>query len=95
MVGWALFGKDEVAISGETRSYKSSGDVERHFCPACGTGLFYYSDTMFPGMVDIQSATLDDPDALAPAMRIQMADAPAWANEIAGMPSYERYPPPD
>lgn len=92
MVGWALFPQDKVTITGTPVSYSSSGDVDRQFCGTCGTGLFFYSPGMFPGMVDIQSATFDDPDALVPSVCIQMADAPKWIADVPDMPKFERYP---
>ncbi len=74
MVGWALFARDSVTITGTPTSYTSSGDVARQFCGTCGTGLFYLSETIFPGKIDIQTGSFDDPDALAPQACIQMAN---------------------
>jgi hypothetical protein len=34
---------------------------QRHFCPDCGTGLFYTNSEILPGIIDTQSATYDDP----------------------------------
>ena len=92
MVGWALFPRDKVTITGEPRSYNSSGDVERQFCGTCGTGLFFVSESVFPGKIDIQTATFDDPDALAPQACIQMAEAPVWLATMPELPRFERYP---
>lgn len=91
-VGWALFDQDKVTITGSPVSYRSSPGTVRQFCGTCGTGLFFYSDTVFPGQVDIQSATLDDPDELAPGVLIQTADAPAWLDAVQGLPKFPRYP---
>lgn len=92
MVGWALFAKDAVAIEGIPTSYNSSGDVERQFCGLCGTGLFYLSETIFPGKIDIQTGSFDDADALPPQACIQMADAPDWVHGLGALPKFERYP---
>lgn len=92
MVGWALFKRDQVTITGTPVDYNSSGDNHRQFCGTCGTGLFFYSDSVFPEQVDIQAATLDDPDALPPTACIQMADAPKWMTTVADLPKFERYP---
>lgn len=92
MVGWALFAQEEVTITGTPVDYNSSGDAHRQFCGTCGTGLFYYSESVFPGMVDIQGATFDDPDALTPQACIQMADAPTWFTKMPDLPRFDRYP---
>lgn len=92
MVLWTLFGRDAVRIEGAVTSYESSPGTIRQFCTICGTGLFYLSEAVFPGKVDIQGATFDDADAFAPAAHIQVADAPRWRAEAAGLPAFERYP---
>jgi hypothetical protein len=92
LVGWALFRREQVAVSGTTRAYNSSGDIERHFCQECGSGLFYLSESIFPGKIDVQTATLDDPEALPPQIWVQMADAPGWVGHITDLPRFERYP---
>ena len=92
MVGWALFPQAAVTITGTPRAYNSSRDNRREFCGTCGTGLFFYSESVFPGMVDIQAATFDDPDTLAPSVCIQMADAPKWMAGVGDLPKFDRYP---
>ncbi len=92
MVGWALFADENVTITGEPKSYNSSGDAYRLFCGNCGTGLFYRSESIFPGKTDIQSGTFDDPGALAPQACIQLADAPAWVATIDALPKFDRFP---
>ncbi|PIC01472.1 GFA family protein [Caulobacter sp. X] len=92
MVGWASVGEDTLTITGQTARYNSSGDVERVFCPRCGTGLFYRSASLFPGEVDVSTGTLDDPDALPPTEVIQVADAPAWWTAIGSLPRHARFP---
>ena len=92
MIGWALFDRTQVTITGETTRYNSSGDAIRQFCPTCGTGLFYSSESVFPGKIDVQTATFDDPDAVPPQALIQVADAPAWFKEVMTLPQFARYP---
>lgn len=93
VVQWTLFPKDAVAIEGSPVSYESSPGTTRQFCGACGTGLFYLNETIFPGQIDIQGASFDDPDAYPPGIHIQTADAPGWREALNGMPAFERYPP--
>ncbi|MPT46919.1 MAG: GFA family protein [Sphingobium sp.] len=92
VVGWMLFEQDQVEISGSPVSYKSSDHGERQFCGQCGSSLFYLSETVFPGQVDITIASLDDPAAFPPEARIQLADAPEWARHMDELPGFERYP---
>ncbi len=92
MVGWASVAEDTLTINGQTAVYKSSGDVERVFCPRCGTGLFYRNASLFPGEVDVSTGTLDDPNALVPTEVIQVAEAPAWWETIGSLPRHARFP---
>ncbi|MBN9318822.1 MAG: aldehyde-activating protein [Caulobacterales bacterium 68-7] len=92
MVGWTMFPVEQVKIEGATRVYASSEHGRRHFCEACGTGLFYANDAAFPGMIDVQSATLDDPDAIPPTARVQIADRVSWMATAHDLPEFERYP---
>ncbi len=89
---WTLFGRDAVAIEGSPTDYESSPGTIRQFCGTCGTGLFYFNEQIFPGKVDIQGATFDDPDAFSPQAHIQTADAPAWRETAADLPRFLRYP---
>ena len=91
-VGFALFPNDRVTITGAPTAYESSPGVIRQFCGTCGTGLFYRNEAVFPGQVDIHTAALDDPDALPPSIRIQVAEAPAWFAGFAALPAFSRYP---
>ena len=92
MVGWALFPRDKVQISGEPKCYPSSDNVTRHFCGTCGTGLFYENAVTFPGMIDIQTATLDDQTAFPPAVHVQWAESAPWMGSAHTLPKFDRYP---
>lgn len=94
MVGWTMYARDAVTvIKGEPKIYESSEYGRRHFCPDCGTGLFYINEQMLPGIIDIQSATYDDPDAVPPIAHIQVAERISWVERAHELPSFERYPP--
>jgi hypothetical protein len=92
VVGWAVFRKEQVQSTGEVATYASSADGRRQFCPRCGTGLFYLNDVMFDGLVDVQIATLDDPDALPPTEQIQLAERIGWMRTAHDLPGFERWP---
>lgn len=94
MVAWAMFTHDAVKIEkGAVKVYHSSENGRRHFCAECGTGLFYTNDVILPGITDVQSATLDDPNALAPRAQIQVADRIGWMAHAHELPTFDRYPP--
>lgn len=91
-VAWALFPRDAVKVSGEPRERVSSPGVQRQFCSECGTSLFYLNEGMFPGMIDIQTATLDDPDSFPLQLHVQTAERIGWMATAHELPQFERYP---
>lgn len=93
MVGWTGVKAERFRVTkGEPATYRSSALAERTFCARCGTGLWYVNETVLPGLVDVQTCTLDDPEALVPAVQIQTAERLAWVPELAALPGFERYP---
>lgn len=92
MVAWALVPQDGLNVTGETKVYASSEHGRRHFCPGCGTSLFYTNEAIFPGAIDVQTCTLDDPDAIAPMAQIQVADRIGWMERAHELPEFARYP---
>ena len=93
MVAWAAFAENELIITqGETTNFNSSGATIRSFCSTCGTGLFYRNAEFLPGIVDIQSATLDHPSALPPTAHIQTAERIDWMAHAHELPQFERFP---
>ncbi len=94
MVGWTMYPASALAIThGKPRIYASSKDGRRHFCGDCGTGLFYFNEVMLPGIVDVQSATYDDPDAVPAQAHIQVAERIGWMKTAHELPMFERFPP--
>ena len=74
---------DDVRASGDgdqgaPKTYESSANGRRQFCGACGTGLFYTNEEILPGIIDVQSATYDDPDAVPARAHIQVAERIGW-----------------
>lgn len=95
MVDWSIYRKEAVkVIAGEVRIYASSENGRGHFCANCGAGLFYTNYKILPGIIDIQSATYDDPDAVPPRAHIQVAERIAWMINVHLLPTFDRYPPP-
>ncbi len=93
MVAWAAFAEEQFKlVEGEPVTFNSSGAAMRSFCPKCGSGLYYRNAEFLPGIVDIQSATLDDPEALPPGAHIQTAERIGWMETAHSLPAFERFP---
>jgi hypothetical protein len=93
VVAWAMCNESQLVLTkGQPKTINSSRAAMRSFCQDCGTGLFYRNAESLPGIVDIQSSTLDDPDALAPAVQIQVAERLQWMKHIHELPEVERFP---
>jgi hypothetical protein len=94
MVGWTMYPRERVTVTkGSPKVYASSQDGRRYFCADCGTGIFFSNDVVLPGLLDIQSATYDDPDAVPAQAHIQVADRIGWMQRAHELPEFERYPP--
>lgn len=94
MVGWTMYQQSAVKIiKGAPKVYVSSENGRRHFCPDCGTGLFYVNEKNLPGIIDIQSATYDDPSAIPAQVHIQIAERIGWMEKAHELPAFDRFPP--
>ena len=95
MVAWYCVKEEQFSLeAGEPAQFEGTPGAERQFCPRCGTGLFYRNAQNLPGLVDVQSATFDDADAVAPTAQVQCAERLAWMTQLSEMPEFERYPGP-
>ena len=93
MVAWAMFPEAALTLTqGTPKTINSSGTAMRSFCADCGSGLFYRNEKNLPGIVDVQSGTLDDPNALPPAVQVQTAERLGWMKQFHDLPEFERYP---
>ena len=90
--GWIAWREEQVTVTGEPATYRSSQTGTRQFCAACGTGLFYRNAQFLPGIVDIQSGTLDDPAAQPPVAQIMVKERLPWTQEMAALPAFQSYP---
>lgn len=90
---WLAVPKDSFRVTqGTATRWDGTGGAERYFCGRCGTGLYYLNEGVLPGICDIQSATLDDAEAHAPALQIQCAERLPWMAQLQAMPGVERFP---
>lgn len=94
LMAWVMYAEDAMTLTkGTPKVYKSSDNGRRHFCGDCGTGLFYLNGVELPGRIDIQTASLDAPEDMAPVMHIQTAERIAWTTKLGDLPEFERFPP--
>ena len=77
----ATFKRDQVEISGESRSYTRIGDEGRwgrfHFCPACGVTVFYEIEAR-PAMITVPAGGFADPDFPAPDVSVYGERRERW-----------------
>jgi hypothetical protein len=93
MVAWAAFAEGEFTLlQGDLTTFNSSGSAMRSFCGTCGTGIAYRNAEFLPGIVDIQTLTLDDPNALPAGSHIQVAERIGWMAEAHSLPEFQRFP---
>jgi hypothetical protein len=94
VVAWSMFPENAIEVTqGNPKAYESSKGVTREFCANCGTGLFYKNPEMLPGIIDVQSATFDEPNNMPAKCHVQTAEQLTWFEGINSLPKFERYPP--
>lgn len=80
-----------LTVTGEVKTYvdhgDSGGEVNRQFCPNCGSPLFSRIPAM-EGMVFVKAGTLDDTSSFAPAVQIYLKSKQAWV-DLPGIPGFE------
>ena len=93
VMAWLAVPKDRFTVTrGTATRWDGDGGAERYFCGRCGTGLYYFNEGVLPGICDIQSSTLDDAAAYAPAIQIQCAEWLGWMAGLGNLPEVERFP---
>lgn len=92
LVAWAMHAESAITVTtGTPKIYASSEHGRRHFCSDCGTGLFYTNAVILPGIMDVQSATYDEPERVAPEALVQVAERIPWMKTAHELPAFERY----
>ena len=77
----AFFTRSQVEIRGETTAYRrqadSGFDVTQHFCPGCGSTV-YWEASRKPGMIAVAVGAFADPDFPAPAKQVYVQHRHPW-----------------
>jgi len=90
VVAWVSFTAAGFGFTrGTPARHRSSAEVERSFCAACGTPLTYRHDTL-PDEVDVTTASLDDPSAFPPGDQTWTSERLPWLTIGADLPSFPR-----
>lgn len=93
-LAWVIFPEDQVEITeGMLAIYQSSPGVERGFCARCGTSLSYARANR-PGLFDVTTASLDDPEAFPPDKEIWTEERPSWEAASPNLPQFDQFSTP-
>ena len=93
-LAWAIFPERSVTITGgELAEHQSSPGVYRGFCARCGTSLTYRRDNR-PGLFDVTTASLDDPEAFPPAKEIWVEEKLSWMPTDPTRPRFAQFSTP-
>ena len=88
VVAWLTVPIDAFTVTmGPPLAYHSSAKAVRHFCGDCGTPLTWRA-TDNPRLVDVSSASLDNPAAARPAFHLWTESRIAWFETADSFPRY-------
>jgi hypothetical protein len=88
LVAWCTFARDGFRVTrGTLTEYRSSPQVRRGFCAACGGALTYRHEARAEE-IDVTLASLDEPAALAPRMHVWVGDKLPWLAITDGLPEF-------
>ncbi|PAY03602.1 aldehyde-activating protein [Bradyrhizobium sp. UFLA03-84] len=81
----AFFGRADVEPQGEARQYTRPGDsgssVLFHFCPNCGSSV-YWEPARMPHLIAIAVGAFADPDFPAPSVAVYKQRRHGWVADI-------------
>lgn len=90
-VAWTTFRADGFRLlRGVLAEHRSSREVLRGFCGACGTAITYRNDAR-PEEIDVTLATIDDSSSLAPEYHIWVAHKLPWVTLGDQLPQYPEW----
>jgi hypothetical protein len=93
-LAWVIFDEDKVEIvRGALAIHASSPGVERGFCARCGSSLSYTRANR-PGLFDLATGSLDDPEAFPPDKEIWLEEKLSWEAANPALPHHARFSTP-
>ncbi|MGJ3648817.1 GFA family protein [Sphingomonas sp. GlSt437] len=91
----AFFARDDVVTAGGNAVFErpsaSGHPVAFHFCPACGTSLWWEARRL-PELIGIAVGAFADPDFPMPEQAVWAVDRHEWLALPPDMPLHERNP---
>lgn len=92
---FAVFAADAVSLSGDASRYVRTGDsgheVDRVFCPSCGTTVVGFPKGLGP-VAAVRAGTLDDPSGLSAKFAVYGRSAQPWDAPPADIKVYNTVP---
>src|SRR5262245_17859758 len=89
----AYFPEDRVVVSGETKTFVRPTDAGHefvtHFCPTCGTSL-YWSSARNPGLVGVAVGAFADPSFPPPIRSVWEQSRHAWLDVSTAQPHFPK-----
>jgi len=90
-----FYHRDAVTITGTASAYErpsaSGFPVRFHFCPRCGSNL-YWEALRLPDLIGVAIGGFADPDFPAPTQSVWMAEKQRWLELPAGIEGHDRNP---
>jgi hypothetical protein len=89
VLAWVAFPVDSFAYAdGSPSVYRSTPAAEREFCRSCGTQIAF-RDLKGAETVEVNLASLDDPESVVPKYHIWTASRISWFDTADDLPRYE------
>lgn len=91
-MSFAVFAEGDVAwLGARPTPYRSSAEINRGFCPRCGSVVSFERPAL--GRIAVTAGSLDEPDLLAPSEHIFVDEMCAWLRLDDGLPRHGGFSP--
>jgi hypothetical protein len=86
-----LFRRADVTVTGPLAVRHSSPELQRGFCPRCGTSLASIREDK--GLIGLTAASLDQPERFRPDMHFWVSSRQPWVRLDDGLPQHPEAAP--
>lgn len=92
VLAWFTVSTSKLKLTkGKPKTYRSSAKGRRDFCAECGTQLFFHGEDS--NLVDITTASLDEPHQAPPQFHIWRTSRVEWFDTSDGLPWHDEKGP--